>query len=283
LRRLLLDPIEKSDWLHGVNEITIIPHGFLHYLPFATLVRPTRAGNRFLIEDYVVSYLPMAGALTMSSPPQSPGVRLVALAPSVSKLQFTSGEVRVVVAAFGRGATAIVGPKATETWFKHTAGNYDVIHFATHGFFNKSNPLFSGVQLESDAQNDGQLEVYEILGLHLRAQLVTLSACETALGSGYFTEIPAGDEFVGLTRAFLSAGASTVIASLWEVNDSSTARLMRSVYGKVSVDSPSLSLAVAQRSMLHGDKEHRHPYYWSAFVVVGSGQALIPARLTEKR
>jgi CHAT domain-containing protein/Tfp pilus assembly protein PilF len=283
LRRLLLDPIEKSDWLHGVNEITIIPHGFLHYLPFATLVRPTRAGNRFLIEDYVVSYLPMAGALTMSSPPQSPGVRLVALAPSVSKLQFTSGEVRVVAAAFGRGATAIVGPKATETWFKHMAGNYDVIHFATHGFFNKSNPLFSGVQLESDAQNDGRLEVYEILGLHLRAQLVTLSACETALGSGYFTEIPAGDEFVGLTRAFLSAGASTVIASLWEVNDSSTARLMRSVYGKVSVDSPSLSLAVAQRSMLHGDKEHRHPYYWSAFVVVGSGQALIPARLTEKR
>ncbi len=72
------------------------------------------------------------------------------------------------------------------------AGDYDVIHFATHGFFNKANPLFSGVQLEPDTQNDGRLEVYEILGLHLRAQLVTLSACETALGSGYFTEIPAG-------------------------------------------------------------------------------------------
>jgi CHAT domain-containing protein len=176
-----------------------------------------------------------------------------------------------------------VGPKATETWFKHVAGDYDVIHFATHGFFNKGNPLFSGVQLQPDAQNDGRLEVYEILGLHLRAQLVTLSACETALGSGYFTEIPAGDEFVGLTRAFLAAGASTVIASLWEVNDSSTARLMQSFYRKVSEDSPPLALAIAQRLMLHGDKDHRHPYYWSAFVVVGSGPALIPASLTEKR
>jgi CHAT domain-containing protein/Tfp pilus assembly protein PilF len=283
LRHLLVEPIEKADWLHGVNEITIVPHGFLHYLPFATLVRPTGGGNRFLIEDYVVSYLPMAGALAMSSPPQPSGERLVALAPSVSKLQFTSGEVRAVAAAFGRQATAIVGPKATETWFKHMAGDYDVIHFATHGFFNKSNPLFSGVQLEPDAQNDGRLEVYEILGLHLRARLVTLSACETALGSGYFTEIPAGDEFVGLTRAFLSAGASTVIATLWDVNDSSTARLMRSFYRRVSEDSPSLSLAIAQRSMLHWDKDHRHPYYWSAFVVVGSGQPLIPASLTEKR
>lgn len=283
LHRLLIDPIEKADWLRGVNEITIVPHAFLHYLPFATLLRPSGGGERFLVEDYVVSYLPMAGALAMTSPPPPSGERLAALAPSVSNLPFTSGEVRAVAAAFGPHATVRIGPKATETWFKNVAADYDVIHFATHGFFNKANPLFSGVQLEPDAQNDGRLEVYEILRLHLRAQLVTLSACATALGSGYFTDIPAGDEFVGLTRAFLSAGASTVIASLWEVNDSSTARLMRSVYSKVPEDSPSLSLAAAQRSMLHGDTDHRHPYYWSAFVVVGSGQALIPASLTEKR
>src|SRR5215469_5038595 len=283
LRRLLVDPIEKADWLQGANEIIIVPHGLLHYVPFAMLARPTRAGNRFLIEDYVVSYLPMAGALVTSSSAQPTAERLLALAPSVSKLQFTSGEVRAVATAFGHHATAIVGPKATETWFKHIAGNYDVIHFATHGFFNRANPLFSGVQLEPDAQDDGRLEVYEILALHLHAHLVTLSACETALGSGYFTEIPAGDEFVGLTRAFLSAGASTVVATLWEVNDSSTAALMRSFYEKLSENSPALSLAMAQRAMLHGDSAHRHPYYWSAFVSVGSGRALNPVGLTENR
>ena len=283
LRRLLVDPIEKADWLRGVNEIVIVPNGLLHYVPFATLVRPTQSGNRFLIEDYVVSYVPMAGALTTLSSAQPTAERLVALAPSISKLHFTSGEVRAVEAAFGHHATAIVGPKATETWFKQIAGDFDVIHLATHGFFNKANPLFSGIQLEPDAQNDGRLEVYEILALHLQAQLVTLSACETALGSGYFSEIPAGDEFVSLTRAFLSAGASTVIATLWEVNDSSTARLMGSFYRRLSEDTPSLSLAMAQRSMLHGDSAHRHPYYWSAFVSVGGGRALNPRGLTENR
>src|SRR5579862_2377333 len=282
LRRLLVDPIEKADWLRGANEIVIVPHGLLHYVPFATLVRPTQSGNRFLIEDYVVSYLPMAGALTSSSSAQPTAEHLVALAPSISKLQFTSSEVRAVAAAFGHHATAIVGPKATETWFKQIAGEYDVIHFATHGFFNKANPLFSGVELQPDAQNDGRLEVYEILALHLRAQLVTLSACETALGSGYFNEIPAGDEFVGLTRAFLSAGASNVVATLWEVNDSSTAQLMRTFYRQLSEQPASRSLAIAQRSMLHGDRGHRHPYYWSAFVVVGNNQAVIPAGLAEK-
>jgi CHAT domain-containing protein len=112
---------------------------------------------------------------------------------------------------------------------------------------------------------------------------VTLSACETALGSGYFTEIPAGDEFVGLTRAFLSAGASNVVATLWQVNDSSTAQLMRSFYRQLSDQPASQSLAVAQRSMLHGDTSHRHPYFWSAFVVVGNSQSLIPAGVAENR
>ena len=280
LRHLLLDPIERAGWLHGASEIVIVPHGFLYYLPFGALIRPTSAGNRFLVEDYVISYVPTA-ALAISSRPQPSGERLVALAPSVSKLRFTSGEVRAVAAAFGRHGTAIVGAGATETWFKHSAGDYDVIHFATHGFFNKANPLFSGIELEPDAQNDGRLEVYEILGLHLRAQLVTLSACETALGGGYFTEIPAGDEFISMTRAFLSAGASTVVATLWEVNDSSTAEFMRRFYRQVTEQPASLSLATAQRSMLHGDSGHRHPYYWGAFVLVGNGQALIATGLAE--
>ena len=283
LRHLLVDPVEKAGWLRGASDLVIVPHGYLYYLPFAALVRPTPGGGRFLVEDYVISYLPAAAALAMSRRAQPLGERLIALAPSVANLRFASSEARVVAAAFGSQGTAIVGPNATETWFKRAAGDYDVIHLATHGFFNKANPLFSGVELQPDGQNDGRLEVYEILGLHLRAQLVTLSACETALGGGYFTEIPAGDEFVGLTRAFLSAGASTVVATLWQVNDSSTAQLMRKFYRQVSEQPAPRSLAIAQRSMLHGDSGHRHPYYWSAFVVVGNSEALIPTGLAENR
>ena len=74
------------------------------------------------------------------------------------------------------------------------------------------NPLLSGLTLEADTQEDGRLEVHEILGLRLNANLVTLSACDTALGSGYFAEVPAGDDLVGLTRAFLFAGSPSVCA-----------------------------------------------------------------------
>ena len=79
----------------------------------------------------------------------------------------------------------LLGSRATESSFKRLADRYDVIHLATHGYFNKMNPLLSGVTLEPDAEEDGRLEVHEILQLKLNAELVTLSACDTALGSGY--------------------------------------------------------------------------------------------------
>jgi len=89
------------------------------------------------------------------------------------------------------------------------------------------------VELEPDAREDGRLEVHEILGLRLKADLVVLSACDTALGSGYLAEVPSGDDIVGLTRAFMFAGSPSVIASLWAVNDQSTMRLMRAFYGRL--------------------------------------------------
>jgi CHAT domain-containing protein/Tfp pilus assembly protein PilF len=283
LRRLLIGPVEEAGWLHGVDEVVIVPHAILHYLPFAALVRHSGQSSHFLVEDYVLSYLPTASALPLRPHIEASAEHLVALAPSRSRLRFAAGEARAVAATFGHNGLALIGRDATETSFKRTAGDYDVIHFATHGFFNKANPLFSGVELEKDNDNDGRLEVHEILGLRLKARLVTLSACETAMGSGYFTEIPAGDEFVGLTRAFLSAGASTIAATLWEVNDSSTAQLMGNFYHNIRQRTPSRSLAVAQRAMLHGDAIHRHPFYWSAFVVVGSGGTVNTPTVAEKR
>ena len=102
-----------------------------------------------------------------------------------------------------------------------------MLHLATHGLFNKVNPLLSGLELEADAENDGLLQVHEVLGLRLNADLVTLSACETGLGSGYFAEVPAGDDFVGMTRAFLAAGSASVVATLWDVDDQASGTLMK--------------------------------------------------------
>jgi CHAT domain-containing protein len=116
---------------------------------------------------------------------------------------------------------------------------------------------------------DGRLEVHEILGLRLHANLVTLSACDTALGGGYFADVPAGDDLVGLTRAFLFAGSSSVLASLWEVNDLSAVRLMSDFYGRVGRMNKAEALAEAQRNMRRRGGRFGHPYYWGAFVLVG--------------
>jgi CHAT domain-containing protein len=101
---------------------------------------------------------------------------------------------------------------------------------------------------------------------------VTLSACETALGSGYFTDTPAGDEFVGLTRAFLGAGSQSVLASLWAVNDESTRALMVKFYRHLGQAEGAEALAKAQREIRQTDARHRAPYYWAAFVLVGEAK-----------
>src|SRR6185436_2148025 len=118
-------------------------------------------------------------------------------------------------------------------------------------------------------QEDGRMDVHEILELKLNAKLVTLSACDTALGTGYFADVPAGDDLVGLTRAFLFAGAPSVLASLWEVNDRSAGVLMHSFYGRLGHTDKATALAEAQRGLRARRGPYAHPYYWGSFVLVG--------------
>jgi CHAT domain-containing protein len=191
-----------------VHSLIVVPQATLNYLPFAILPS-IRAGRlRFLVEDYDIAMLP-AAVLVLSAQriSEETTTRLLAFAPYSSGLNFAMEEAKNVAKIFAPNSDVFIGRSATETRFKETAGQYQVIHLATHAFFNRTNPNFSGLQLEADAENDGRLEVYEILQLNLKARLVTLSACDTALGSGDFAEMPAGDEFVALDRAFLEAGA----------------------------------------------------------------------------
>jgi CHAT domain-containing protein len=176
-----------------------------------------------------------------------------------------------VAQAFPESNQVLTGERATEHSFKTLAERYRVLHLATHSYWNRLNPLLSGLELEAGSGEDGRLEVHEILDLQLRADLVTLSACETALGSSYFGGLPVGDDFVGLTRAFMDAGGKTVLASLWEVDDQSTLDLMKSFYNNLGKQSPAASLAAAQRSMLK-KKDLADPYQWAAFVLVGPGE-----------
>jgi CHAT domain-containing protein len=136
---------------------------------------------------------------------------------------------------------------------------------------NRANPLFSWIDL-APIGDDGRFEVHEIYGLELDARLVVLSACETGLGGGALTSAPAGDDWVGLTRAFLTAGADNVLASLWRVEDLATARLMERFYADLlSGASLPEALAASQRSLIR-DQDTAHPFYWAGFSLVGEAR-----------
>ncbi|HEV2352508.1 MAG TPA: CHAT domain-containing protein [Terriglobia bacterium] len=269
LDSLLIQPIMKAGWLSGITQIMVVPNGVLHYLPFAALPQPGPKGLHFLVQDYVVDYLPAASALVLAKDAQDPKGNLLALAPSSSRLRFTPQEARSVGSLYPNHSLVLVGQGATKSAFRRQADGYRIIHLAAHGFFDRLNPMFSGVELEPEKHDDGRLEVHEILRLRLHARLVTLSACETALGSGYFSDYPAGDDIVGLTRAFLYAGSSSVMASLWEVNDRSTLQFMQNFYRDLQKANEAAALRQAQLAMVGSHGRLSQPYFWAPFVLVG--------------
>jgi len=271
LSATVLEPLMKNGWLDGANHVYLVPHDILHYLPFALLPIDGPDESQPFIERFTLGYLPTASTLANEHASTNRKKSMLALAPANSHLQHAPEEAIAIARLFGPRAKALLGETATESAFKKEAGQHRILHLATHGYFNKLNPLLSGLQLEPDQVNDGLLEVHEILELNLGTDLVTLSACETGLGSGFFAEIPAGDEFVSLTRAFLQVGSTSVLATLWEVEDRSTLDLMKSFYAHLDTDAhrPDQALASAQRA-LRASKSFAHPYYWAPFVLVGS-------------
>jgi CHAT domain-containing protein len=148
-------------------------------------------------------------------------------------------------------------------------GQYRIVHFATHALINNEHPELSGVVLslvdEQGRPQNGFLRLYDVYNLKLGADLVVLSACQTALGQ----EIK-GEGIVGLTRGFMYAGAPRVIASLWRIDDRATAELMKRFYVGMLREKlrPAAALREAQVSMLK-EKRWQAPYYWSAFTLQG--------------
>ena len=188
----------------GKTRLTIVPHAELHYLPFAALLGGTGEGA---VPDRA---LPGDGHAfgTRSGSPSVPGPRahttrgVLAFAPQPERLPASRGEVAAIARLGGGDSRVVVGSAATEAAFRREAPSRRVIHLATNGVLNKQNPLFSFVAFAPDGDNDGRLEVHEVFGLDLAADLVVLSACQTGLGSGALTDVPAGDDWIGLSRAF---------------------------------------------------------------------------------
>ena len=271
LNQFLIAPLEEAGLLDGKSRLVVVPHAELHYVPFAALVDGRR---RFLIQRYEIAETPSAAAwLALGDRrPARAGVGVLALAPRGDVLPATREEVAMIARLTGAQTRVLIGSQASEDAFRREAPARRVLHLATYGILNKPNPLFSYVDLARGGGQDGRLEVHEVFGLTLSADLVVLSACQTALGSGALADVPAGDDWVGLSRAFLSAGAAQVVASLWPVEDRATAELMTRFYeGFTAGMDATGALAAAQRALLIAPAT-AHPFYWAGFVNVGGSR-----------
>jgi CHAT domain-containing protein len=299
LYRRLLKPIEEL--FNRARKLIIIPDGILHYLPFESLI----AGRAPLAESHAISYSPSASVLALlgreahpesrdrlellaygnpifssrqlSSKSKSGGERSDVVRSLYAErgvrftpLPHTRREVEAIVSQYPRNsAKSALGLEAAESRVKREPlTRYRRLHMATHGLIDERSPARSGLvfSLVGESEEDGVLQMSEIFNLRLDAEMVVLSACRTGLG-----RIVRGEGIVGLTRAFLYARALSVVVSLWDVQDSSTAEFMKRFYhylrkGRKNSD----ALRLARLDMIHSDiLAYRHPYYWSAFVMVG--------------
>jgi len=186
-------------------------------------------------------------------------------------------QVNVMKQIYGAQKTRVyIGAEAREERVKAEAGSYRILHFATHGILNDSSPMYSQLllaQSEADANEDGLLEAWEIMKLNLNADLVVLSACDTARG-----RVGAGEGMIGLSWAFFVAGSPTSILSQWKVDSASTTELMvefhRQLKAQMANPGDSFSAARALREAdlkLLRSERYRHPFYWAGFVVTGKG------------
>jgi CHAT domain-containing protein len=267
--RLYADVFSPLEWAIRHDRVVVVPHGALHYLPFAALWNPAK--GRHLVESYTFTSVPSASSLRYLGARRSDFKgRLLALGNPEGNLDAAEAEVRAIAALFD--TKPYVGSEASESLLRRR------VHLAAHGHYVPHAPFSSHIVLAGDGarkdaalESDGALEVGEVYGLDLgEADLVVLSACDTALG-----QLSRGDDVVGLARAFLQAGAPLLVSTLWEVDDRSSAALMEGFYRHLleAALTPAAALRQAQLDVLR-TKEWSAPFYWAAFLATGVDRPL---------
>jgi len=270
LYECLIRPLEAA--VEPARDVVIIPYGPLHYLPFQAFIRSKdKNGDEYFIERKRVRYLPSASFIEEIA--KKPGVRpanLIAFADADKTLPGAENEVRDLSRIYPK-AEIYIGDQATKDKFLERAGNYDIVHLATHGRLDYD-PRRSHIVLAP--RETGDLTCREIMGLcglfQNKTSLVTLSACETAVEKD---PVRAGRELTTLADAFKRAGVPTLVATLWSVPDISTANLMREFYKNLypgKMDKLE-ALRQAQIKMLRG-LEYPEPYYWAPFILIGEAR-----------
>lgn len=256
----LVKPIEAL-WSGGLDtnkaaRLVIVPHGALHQVPFHALFD----GSQYLIDRFEISYAPSQTVWALcQNRAASASNRALLIGVADDLIPAAETEVWAIARQIDNSIVHTDKSQATLATFQTEAPGCSILHLACHGLFRADNPMFSSLKL-----HDGWLRAADIMQLDLSGALVTLSACE----SGRSQVIP-GDEIIGLTRAFLGAGASTLVVSLWLVQDETTVSLMENWYTQLK-DGTGRAGAL-RAAQLAVKATHPHPYYWAPFVLVGQG------------
>jgi CHAT domain-containing protein/tetratricopeptide (TPR) repeat protein len=294
-----LIPTGSDETVMKAKALIVIPDGILHYLPFEALTVRDGSGYRYLIERMAVSYCLSASALALLKRSAAPAYwkkELLAIgdpeyaqndcgessvpvreegsageAARPSPLPFSRKEVLDIAGLFpSYSADVLAGEEASESRIKRTAlGDYRVIHFACHGSVNEQYPSRSALVLSPGRakEDDGFLQMREIYGLTMNADMVVLSACQTARGI-----LEGSEGSMGLSRPFFFAGARSVIASLWQVNDKPTVVFMHDLY-KNLIDGRFASEALRSAKIKMLKSSWKHPFYWASFMLQGNPSA----------
>ena len=261
---LLLAPLD----IPAGKRIIIVPHGPLHYLPFQAL----RLDGQYLIERNPISIAPsisIAARLAERTP--TVAAQLVAFGnptinPDVADpLPGAEREVHALSQQFP-GATLFFKEQANKTNFQGSAPTARLLHVAAHAVADTLDPLHSKVLLADENGQPNYLEAKDVMGMDLKGTaLIALSACESGLG-----RVEDGDEVLGFTRSFLSAGTSTLLASLWPVSDAATETLMTTLYDDLAKgEQVQDAMRDAQRAVL-ANPETAHPFFWAPFNLIGN-------------
>ncbi len=250
LHEKLLAPL--ADFIEN-RDLVIVPVGGLHYVPFHALFD----GACYQIEKREIIYAPGATVWQfLTSKPKRKLKNALLIGFADERIPLIGREIESLENIFA-DSKVLTGEQATFAAYAENAAEFDVLHLACHGQYRPENPLFSSLHLA-----DGWITARDIYSQRLKAEVVTLSACETGLHKVF-----AGDEILGLARGFLSAGAKSLVLSLWTVNDEATAELMAFFYKNLQLGkTASASLRAAQINFIECDA---HPYFWSPFALIG--------------
>jgi len=234
------------------GHLIVAPHEFLHYLPFHALLE----GGEYLGDRYSISYTPSASVhylcVTKGSPASDGALVLGVPDPSAPQIL---DETRAVASVLPN-SEVFLGADATQQVLREYGARSRFVHIATHGWFRQDNPMFSSISL-----GDRQLSLFDLYQLSLPAELVTLSGCGTGLNV-----VVGGDELLGLKRGLLYAGAQSILLTLWDVHDQSTAEFMKLFYSRLK--SNGNKAEAVQHAMAEIRKAYPHPFYWAPFVLV---------------